>query len=998
MTDGVTKAVDETATPVVSGSVHAGRDAGNWRVVVGDVAVAVAVVGGAWLLALRTNLPNGVATLWLGGGLLVAVLVMVPPRRWAPAVVISTAAWFSYFLSFGWSMEASALRAGAEIAAVVMVAVGVRRGGCLPVTRVNDVVGLTALAGAAGAVRVASAYIAGWVDPAVEAALHGAIGSIFLNSLVGVLVVAPFGVALVSRSQPWFLTSRQPAWTLGLSAVVVLFGVLLVMEPTADWWPGAEFLVFPAAIAAALTLPSRPLAVWLMAVTVLGAWAVVAGVGPFFGDVGEAPLLTDTFRAQALFIVLAMTVLTLYVLRDSWGRTSRDLDQATTRLNAVVEQAAVPMAFGPLIGGPLEGNQAMASFFHVSPGQLASLDWLALTHPDDAAEEVRLIEGVIRGESDGFRRLKRYILSDGTLKWGDVTVVRIEDDSSDQPWGVAQVVDMTPEMTVRQELERSENRFRTVVHKSSIPMSFGPLENGLAEVNDARCAFHERSREELQRTGWRHLLHPDDLEAMGPLHEAIVSGKIDHYRVLQRFIMPDGRLKWGDVSVARVDLDQTGDDFVVVQIVDVTNEVEARERLQHLVDTDTISGLGSRSWVTGMLERSLQQAAGESGSVAAMFIDLSEYGIITRTLGFEAGDEALARVAAAVASALPEDYLVGRFWGDRLLAIAPTITDTSRIGEQADRVLQAISAEIDVGGSRFSRTGSIGIAIASPASTVTSMLRSADHALATSLDTGRSRWHLVVDNEATDNDSGHIQREHDLREALDARQFVLHYQPQVRLTDGQVCGHEALVRWQHPERGLLSPGEFMDLMETSGLIIELGRQVLAQTCRDIAGHPDLPGPVSVNVSAIEVTEPDWITYVESTLREFNVPAEKITIELTETTLLRLTPDAKSALATIRDLGMGLHIDDFGMGFASIGSLLQVPLTGLKLDRVFVSALSNATQEQQDLVGSIASMAKGLRLEPIAEGIETAQQAELLRQAGWVIGQGYYFGKPAPLPR
>ena len=210
--------------------------------------------------------------------------------------------------------------------------------------------------------------------------------------------------------------------------------------------------------------------------------------------------------------------------------------------------------------------------------------------------------------------------------------------------------------------------------------------------------------------------------------------------------------------------------------------------------------------------------------------------------------------------------------------------------------------------------------------------------------------------------------------------------------------HEALVRWQHPERGLLSPAEFMDLMESSGLIIDLGRQILAQACSAIAGQPDIPGPVSVNVSAIEITEPDWITHVESTLREFDVPAEKITIELTETTLLRLTPDAKSALSTIRDMGMGLHIDDFGMGFASIGSLLQVPLTGLKLDRVFVDSLTNPTQEHVDLVGSIASMAKGLRLEPIAEGIETPQQAELLRQTGWVVGQGYFFGRPAPLLR
>jgi diguanylate cyclase (GGDEF)-like protein/PAS domain S-box-containing protein len=621
------------------------------------------------------------------------------------------------------------------------------------------------------------------------------------------------------------------------------------------------------------------------------------------------------------------------------------------------------------------------------------LDWVGLTHPDDVAEDLRLTETVLSGQSAGYRHVKRYVLEDGTVKWGDVSVVRI-DDGSATPSGVVQVVDMTSEMTAREELERSERRLRALVDQASIPMSYGPVDNGLAHFNEARLEFHELTREELERADFRELIHPEDLTAMQPLQEAFLAGEIDHYRVQQRFVMPDGRVKWGDKTVARLDLEHDGDAVVVVQIVDVTPEVHARERLQHLVDTEPVTGLGSRSWITTELGHCLRESPGP-GSVVALFVDLSEFGIVTRTLGYEAGDEVLANVARAIAGTVPDDYLVGRFWGDRILIVAPQVTRIEEVEATAARILRAVATEQVIDGSRISRTGNVGIAVSQHGSTVTSMLRSADEALAVAIATGRSRWHLVPDDPVEGDGVDSLRREHDLREALDERQFALHYQPQVRLADGEVCGYEALVRWQHPERGLLAPAEFMDLMESSGLIVDLGRQVLEMACADIVAAPQFSGPVSVNVSALEITEPDWLDHLTDTIRDSGVAADRLTIELTETTLLRLTPDAELALDSIRAMGMGLHIDDFGTGYASIGALQQVPLTGLKLDRTFVSALAEAGQADLDLVTSIASMAKGLRLEPIAEGIETPQEAALLQDAGWVYGQGYLYGKPAP---
>lgn len=962
-----------------------------------DVAVVLAIAVISLMMASRTVPPGGVSSIWLAGSLLVAMFVRIPLWRWIPAAAVGGGTWFVFFLSVGWTQNGSLVRAGGEVLAVLVAAVGIRWRGCLPLRDVADVVFLTALAASVGAFRVVTVRVATLVDPAFGFPFDEFARTLILNTVLGLIVAVPFGVLLVPPPAWRRPTAMQWKWGLFLAGSSIVFGLLVLIAPSATWWLGAEFLVFPLMTAAALALPRRALAAWLMSVTLLGSWAVVAGLGPFTRvDDTEPVLLSENFRAQALMIVLSITAWVLHLLRDSWGRTTVELDQATERLNVVVDRAAVPMAFGPIVGGPIEANQAMAAFFEVPLEQMADLDWLGMTHPDDVAEDIRLTELLLRGETDSYRHLKRYVLTDGTVKWADVNVVSISRGGSGTPWGVVQVVDMTAEMTARHELELATDRFRTVVHKASIPMSFGPVLNGLAEVNDARCAFHERSREELQRMNWRELIHPEDLAAMLPLHDRLISGGMDRYRVTQRFMMPDGRIKWGDVTVARLDLGQEDDDFVVVQIVDVTPEVQARDRLQHLVDTEVVTGLGSRSWITAALQECLDRAPRDA-AVAALFVDLSEYAVVTQALGYEAGDDVLSSLARAVVDTLPSDAMVGRFWGDRFLVVLSDLRSAEDVAAVAQGLLDAVSTETIVRGRRFARTGSIGIALNSRSSTVTSMLRSADHALAEAIQAGRSRWHLVHDDAWNEYGAGRLEQEHQLREALDKHQFVLLYQPQVRLVDGSVCGYEALVRWQHPDRGLLPPSEFLDVMESSGLIVDLDRQVLAMACADLAAHPDLPGRVSVNVSAGDITEPDWISHVTDTVRASGVSPDRIALEITETTLLRLTPDAQRALAVVRDMGMGLHIDDFGVGFASIGSLLQVPLTGLKLDRAFVSVLSNPTQANLDLVASIASMAKGLRLETIAEGIETTQQADMLREAGWEQGQGYLFGMPAALP-
>jgi EAL domain-containing protein (putative c-di-GMP-specific phosphodiesterase class I) len=261
---------------------------------------------------------------------------------------------------------------------------------------------------------------------------------------------------------------------------------------------------------------------------------------------------------------------------------------------------------------------------------------------------------------------------------------------------------------------------------------------------------------------------------------------------------------------------------------------------------------------------------------------------------------------------------------------------------------------------------------------------------------GRDRWQFFDDTMHA-KAVGRLILEDQLRDAITEGEFVVHYQPIVALADSKVVGHEALVRWAHPTRGLLSPAEFLDVAEDSGLITAIGAQVLDQACAMLAARPDLPGPISVNVSAVQLSSADWLDSVTTTLATHGVDPARLVIEITETAALSMTDSALHALESLRGLGMGIHLDDFGTGYSSISVLRDVPVTGVKLDLSFVRDLTGGISPANELAHGLSVLVNGMHLVGIAEGIETQMQATILREQGWECGQGYHFGKPAAIP-
>jgi len=307
-----------------------------------------------------------------------------------------------------------------------------------------------------------------------------------------------------------------------------------------------------------------------------------------------------------------------------------------------------------------------------------------------------------------------------------------------------------------------------------------------------------------------------------------------------------------------------------------------------------------------------------------------------------------------------------------------------------------IGADLAVQDRRIVPSASIGMAVSTPNCAPGNLLRDADSALHRAKANGRGRWQLF-DEAMHAAAVARLTAEDQLRDAITGEQLVVHYQPIVTLADGAVVGHEALVRWAHPTRGLLRPAAFLDVAEDSGLITPIGAQVLDQVCALLAEHPNLPGPISVNVSAVQLDAPNWLCSVTDTLARHGVDPGRLIIEVTETAALNLTGTAVAALSTLSGLGVGLHLDDFGTGYSPISMLRDLPVTGVKLDLRFVHDLTAGPSQANALAHGLAGLVNGMNLTGTAEGIETAAQADILRAQGWRLGQGYLFGRPSPTP-
>ena len=526
------------------------------------------------------------------------------------------------------------------------------------------------------------------------------------------------------------------------------------------------------------------------------------------------------------------------------------------------------------------------------------------------------------------------------------------------------------------------------------------LDGRLLEVNQAYGKILGYAPSDLVGRLMRDFTHPDDQHENHALIARLLSGELDRFNFEKRCLHADGHIVWVSVngSIAR---DPSGAPlFMIGQIEDITEARALRDQLALTAVTDPLTGLPNRMVFMEHLGRALEQAEAKGRHVALLFLDIDRFKLVNDGIGHDAGDRLLVQVGRRLQGAIRQGDFLARFGGDEFTLFCE-VADEDDVVEIVGRLRRTMARPVtEVDFEQFVSL-SIGIAVSTSQSMLPSMLlRGADIAMYQAKRTGPGRS-MVFDHDHGDDAGRNLRTSNDLHRAIQESQLVLHYQPFVDIDRRRLIGTEALVRWQHPTRGLLPPSEFIDLAEECGMMGELGSWVLREACRQGAAWAsnrdasevriEVPS-MSVNISPKQLADPGFVDLVAMVLDETGFPAERLWLEITEGALLADPMVAIAMLGSIRELGVHLAIDDFGTGYSSLGYLKRMPVEALKIDRSFVEHIETA-EEDQAIVESIVALGRALGIEVVAEGIEHPGQAIELAARGCRLAQGFLYGRP-----
>jgi diguanylate cyclase (GGDEF)-like protein/PAS domain S-box-containing protein len=443
-------------------------------------------------------------------------------------------------------------------------------------------------------------------------------------------------------------------------------------------------------------------------------------------------------------------------------------------------------------------------------------------------------------------------------------------------------------------------------------------------------------------------------------------------------------------------MDQEGQPSQYVGLFnDITEQKRNEERIRHQAYHDTLTGLPNRLLFNDRLQLALVQTRHASEQLAVMFIDLDRFKNINDSLGYSVGDQLLQSMAQRLKDCTRDEDTVARMGGDEFTVMLPRIKQLSDVNQVAHKVLNGLSQPLQVEGHELVVTASIGISLyPNDGKQAETLIKNADSAMYSAKEQGKNKYQLY-NTDMNTNAMEHLTLETQLRHALEHEEFCLHYQPQVNIASGQLIGFEALVRWQHPELGLVVPGKFIPLLEETGLIVPVGEWILNQACRQNHAWREaglIPVRVAVNFSSHQFRTNTLSQMVKQALKNNDLPADSLEVEITEGVLMDDVQQCSKTLQQLRNMGVSIAIDDFGTGYSSLSYLKQLPVDTLKIDQSFVRDITCNPQDME-IVTSIITMAHGLDLRVIAEGVETTEQLQLLSDLGCDQIQGYFTGWP-----
>jgi diguanylate cyclase (GGDEF)-like protein len=426
---------------------------------------------------------------------------------------------------------------------------------------------------------------------------------------------------------------------------------------------------------------------------------------------------------------------------------------------------------------------------------------------------------------------------------------------------------------------------------------------------------------------------------------------------------------------------------------DLTEQRKSEREISRLAKFDSLTGLPNRAMMRQTLDEALRNAAIRQKGCALFMIDLDRFKNVNDTLGHPIGDALLRQVSERLKSVMGNHGQVGRLGGDEFQAVFPGTTDIGLLESLARTLIEQASRPYSIEGHKVTIGASVGIAIGDPGrASADALVRNADLALYAAKAAGRGK-HRLYENSMHSEAAERQLLENDLRQAIERGELSVHYQPIVRAAGEEISGFEALVRWQHPVRGAVGPAKFIPLAEEAGLIGKIGEWVLRTALEEAAQWPD-PVRVAINLSPLQFNDPNVVAMVAKHLSETGVPAERVELEITEGVFLAEGDSTDETFAKLKKLGVRLALDDFGTGYSSLGYLKKAPFDKIKIDQSFVRGAASATNRNAAIIRAIVTLAETLGMDTCAEGVETHDDLQLIRELGVSMVQGYIFGKPS----
>jgi diguanylate cyclase (GGDEF)-like protein/PAS domain S-box-containing protein len=682
-------------------------------------------------------------------------------------------------------------------------------------------------------------------------------------------------------------------------------------------------------------------------------------------------------------------------------RTEDALREARDRFRSIFDHAPIGVAVVSLEGRYLQVNRSLCEILGYTEEELQALTWQEITHPDDLAVSSAFVRRILEGEFPRYHLEKRFLHSDGHIVWASLSVSLLR-NAEDEPLSfVSQIQDVTERKEVEQVIVESEERFRSLVQYSSDIITILEDDGTVRYTSPAVEKVMGYKPEEQVGTNAFESVHPDDRDRALDTFAELLKRPGLHPPLEFRLPHKDGSWRYLEHIVNNL-LDDPVVQGVVITTRDVTERNAMEDQLHHQAFHDPLTGLPNRTLFMDRLEHAVTLANRRGRKVAVLFIDLDNFKVVNDSLGHNAGDQLLIAVAERLKACLRSEDTAARLGGDEFTILVEDIVSVGEVVQLAGRIADILQPPFALEEQEVVPTVSTGIALSNSAhEQPADLLRHADLAMYRAKHRGKARYEVFEPTMGA-NAVERLLLETGLRRALVRQQFRVYYQPIVALDNDKIAGVEALVRWEHPKRGLLPPEAFLSVAEETGLIVRIGQWVLQEAGKQARiwqerypGTPPLT--VSVNLSTREFFHPKLVAEV---LDESEIDPASLQLEITEGAMkANGTYSADRILRNLKRIGVQLAIDDFGLGYSSLSYLKRFPVDFLKIDRSFIAGLGGepnvASTKDAEIIKAMIQLTHALGLKVIAEGVETSEQLGRLRNMKCDLAQGNYFSEPLP---